>query len=51
MEMDGTYFLQRYSPQRRGSSLSRLNVGRAKALIAAGRMRAPGLAEIEAAES
>jgi uncharacterized protein YdeI (YjbR/CyaY-like superfamily) len=48
---DGAYFLQRYSPRRRGSSWSRINVERAEALIAAGRMRAPGLAEIEAAKA
>lgn len=48
---DATCFLQRYSPRRRGSSWSRVNVERAEALIAAGRMRAPGLAEIEAAKA
>ena len=46
-----TSFLQRYSPRRRGSPWSRVNVERAEALIAAGRMRAPGLAEIEAARA
>jgi uncharacterized protein YdeI (YjbR/CyaY-like superfamily) len=48
---DGDYFLQRFSLRRRGSAWSRLNVERAEALIAAGRMRAPGLAEIEAAKA
>ena len=48
---DAKYFLQRYSPRRRGSSWSRVNVERAEALIAAGRMRAPGFAEIEAAKA
>ena len=48
---DGTHFLQKYSPRRRGSSWSRINVERAERLIAAGRMRAPGLAEIEAAKA
>jgi uncharacterized protein YdeI (YjbR/CyaY-like superfamily) len=48
---DESYFLQRYSPRRRGSSWSRVNVERVEALIAAGRMRAPGLAEIEAAKA
>jgi uncharacterized protein YdeI (YjbR/CyaY-like superfamily) len=48
---DETSFLQRYSPRRRGSPWSRVNVERAEALIAAGRMRAPGLAEIEAARA
>jgi uncharacterized protein YdeI (YjbR/CyaY-like superfamily) len=32
---DATYFLQKYTPRRRGSSWSRLNVERAEALIAA----------------
>jgi uncharacterized protein YdeI (YjbR/CyaY-like superfamily) len=48
---DESSFLQRYSPRRRGSPWSRVNVERAEALIAAGRMRAPGLAEIEAARA
>jgi uncharacterized protein YdeI (YjbR/CyaY-like superfamily) len=48
---DATYFLQKYTPRRRGSSWSRLNVERAEALIAAGRMRPAGLAEIEAAKA
>jgi uncharacterized protein YdeI (YjbR/CyaY-like superfamily) len=48
---DSQYFLQKYSPRRPGSSWSRINVERAKALIAAGRMREPGLAEVEAAKA
>jgi uncharacterized protein YdeI (YjbR/CyaY-like superfamily) len=48
---DGASFLQKYSPRRPGSSWSRVNVERAEALIAAGRMRAPGLAEVEAARA
>jgi uncharacterized protein YdeI (YjbR/CyaY-like superfamily) len=48
---NGEYFLQKYSPRRRGSSWSRINVERAKALMAAGRMRAPGSAEIDAAKA
>jgi uncharacterized protein YdeI (YjbR/CyaY-like superfamily) len=48
---DGEYFLQKYSPRRPGSSWSRINAGRAAALIAAGRMRAPGLAQIDAAKA
>ena len=48
---DGEHFLQKYSPRRPGSSWSRINVERAVALIAAGRMRAPGLAQIEAAKA
>ena len=48
---DGEYFVQKYSPRRRGSSWSQIDVERAAALIAAGRMRAPGLAQIEAAKT
>lgn len=44
--LDGVSFLQRYSPRRVGSSWSAVNVGKAEALVAAGRMRAGGLAEI-----
>jgi uncharacterized protein YdeI (YjbR/CyaY-like superfamily) len=49
--LDASYFLQKYSPRRPGSSWSRVNVERVEALIAAGRMRAPGLAEVEAAKT
>jgi uncharacterized protein YdeI (YjbR/CyaY-like superfamily) len=48
---DDEHFLQRYSPRRQGSSWSRVNVERVEALLAAGRMRAPGLAEVEAAKA
>jgi uncharacterized protein YdeI (YjbR/CyaY-like superfamily) len=48
---DQTYYLQRYSPRRPGSPWSKLNVDRAEALLAAGRMQAPGLAEIRAARA
>lgn len=44
-------FLQRYSRRRARSSWSRVNVVKAEALIAAGRMRPSGLAEIEAAKA
>ncbi|HEY0442954.1 MAG TPA: YdeI/OmpD-associated family protein [Candidatus Limnocylindrales bacterium] len=49
--LDATHFLQKYSPRRRGSSWSRVNVERVEALIAAGRMRPSGLAEVEAARA
>jgi uncharacterized protein YdeI (YjbR/CyaY-like superfamily) len=49
--LDAKFFLQRYSRRRRGSSWSRVNVDRAEALIATGRMRAAGLAEIERAKA
>jgi uncharacterized protein YdeI (YjbR/CyaY-like superfamily) len=48
---DSSWFLQRYSPRRRRSTWSRINVDRAEALIGAGRMRAAGLAEIERAKT
>jgi len=48
---DEHFYLQRYSRRRKGSPWSRVNVERAEALIAAGRMRPAGLAEIEAARA
>jgi uncharacterized protein YdeI (YjbR/CyaY-like superfamily) len=48
---DEAYYLQRYSPRRPKSPWSKLNVERAEALLAAGRMRPAGLAEIEAAKA
>ena len=48
---DQTHFLQKYSPRRPQGSWSRVNVDRVEALIAAGRMRAPGLAEVLAAKA
>ncbi|WP_227984778.1 YdeI/OmpD-associated family protein [Nocardia spumae] len=48
---DERSFLQRYSRRRPGSTWSQVNVARAEALIAAGRMRPPGVAEVEAARA
>lgn len=48
---DDTYFLQRYSPRRPRTAWSKVNVERVERLTAAGRMRAPGLAEVEAAKA
>lgn len=48
---DDDCFLQKYSPRRPNGSWSRVNVERAEALIASGRMRAPGHAEINAAKA
>ena len=48
---DGTHYLQKYTRRRPRSSWSRVNVGKAESLIAAGRMRPPGFAEIEAAKA
>ena len=48
---DAAFFLQRYTPRRRRSRWSRINRERAVALIAAGRMRSAGLAQVEAARA
>lgn len=45
------FYLQKYSPRRARSSWSRINVDRVAELTAAGRMRAPGLAEVERAKA
>jgi uncharacterized protein YdeI (YjbR/CyaY-like superfamily) len=47
---DETSWLIRYTPRRRGSKWSEINRERAEALIAEGRMRPAGLAEVEAAK-
>ena len=48
---DERYYLQRYTPRRRRSKWSRRNVGKVEQLIAAGRMRPAGLAEVERAKA
>lgn len=48
---DKDYYLQRYSPRRAKSPWSMINVEKAEQLIAAGRMQAPGFAEIELAKA
>ncbi|MGD9695377.1 MAG: YdeI family protein [Thermoleophilia bacterium] len=48
---DESHYLQRYVPRRPRSAWSRVNVRRVEALMAAGRMRPPGLAEVEAARA
>ncbi|MGN6511977.1 MAG: YdeI/OmpD-associated family protein [Lysobacteraceae bacterium] len=48
---DASFFLQRFTPRRPGGLWSKVNVGKAKALMAAGRMREGGLREIEAAKA
>lgn len=48
---DEQSYRQRFTPRRRGSAWSRTNVERVDALIAAGRMRPAGLAEVEAARA
>lgn len=49
--LDEVSFLQRYSRRRPRSSWSKVNVDKVGALIAAGRMRSAGLAEIDAAKA
>ncbi len=49
--LDETHFLQRYSPRRRGSPWSRVNVERVEALEAAGRMRPGGRTQVAAAKA
>jgi uncharacterized protein YdeI (YjbR/CyaY-like superfamily) len=48
---DEVYYLQKYVPRRPHSRWSQVNVARAEDLIAAGRMRPSGLAEVEAAQA
>jgi uncharacterized protein YdeI (YjbR/CyaY-like superfamily) len=48
---DDDCFPQRYTPRRRQSRWSQINRERALALIAAGRMRPAGLAQVEAARA
>lgn len=48
---DEAFFLQRFTPRRKRSLWSKINVGHAERLIAAGKMRAGGLREIEAAKA
>lgn len=48
---DASYFLQRITPRRTGSLWSMVNVRRVEELIADGRMRGSGLAEIDAAKA
>jgi uncharacterized protein YdeI (YjbR/CyaY-like superfamily) len=48
--LDEEHYLQRYTPRRRRSTWSKVNVAKVEELIAAGRMRQPGMAEIAAAK-
>lgn len=49
--LDDQHFLQRFTPRRARSLWSKINVDKAAALIEAGRMQAPGHAQIEAAKA
>ena len=48
---DAQHFLQRFTPRRARSLWSKINCAKAEALVASGRMRPPGLAEIERAKA
>lgn len=48
---DDTFFLQRFTPRRPRGRWSRINREKAEGLIASGRMRPAGLAEVEAAKA
>ncbi|NGO80933.1 OmdA domain containing protein [Streptomyces sp. YC504] len=48
---DESWFVQKVTPRRPRSLWSQVNVGKAQALIAAGRMRPRGLAEVESART
>ena len=49
--LDDEYWLQRFTPRKPGSRWSKINTERAQKLIEAGRMRPPGLREIELAQA
>lgn len=49
--LDEQYFLQRFTPRRARSIWSKVNVDKVAGLIHEGRMQAPGLAQIEAAQA
>lgn len=46
--IDAESYMNRFTPRRKGSHWSRVNLGRVEALIAEGRMQPPGLAAYEA---
>jgi len=48
---DAIWFLQRFTPRKRASRWSKINTGHVERLIADGRMRAAGLAQVEAARA
>ncbi|RDI12457.1 YdeI family protein [Comamonas sp. AG1104] len=48
---DDQHYLQRFTPRRARSVWSKINVEKVQALIEAGRMQAPGRAQVEAAKA
>jgi uncharacterized protein YdeI (YjbR/CyaY-like superfamily) len=49
--LDDMYFLQKFTPRRSKSTWSKRNVAKVAELIAAGRMKPAGLAEVDAAKA
>lgn len=49
--LDDQHFVQRFTPRRPRSVWSKVNVEKVQALVEAGRMRPPGLAQVEAAQA
>src|SRR5689334_9500686 len=49
-KFDDAWWMQRFTPRATKSPWSKINRAKAEALIAAGRMEAPGLAEVERAK-
>lgn len=49
--LDDVFYLQKYVPRRPHSRWSQVNVGKVEQLLAAGRMRPAGLAEVAAAQA
>ena len=49
--LDDIYYLQKYVPRRPRSRWSQVNVRKVEGLMATGRMRPPGIAEVEAAKA
>ena len=49
--LDATWFLQRFTPRKPRSRWSKINTGHVERLIAEGRMRPAGLAQVEAARA
>ena len=48
---DEQYFLQKFTPRRKRSSWSKVNINKVETLIETGRMQAPGFAEINLAKA
>jgi uncharacterized protein YdeI (YjbR/CyaY-like superfamily) len=48
---DEAFYLQKYVPRRPNSLWSKVNVDKVERLLAAGRMREPGIAEVQAAQA